>query len=118
MSLDHGQDLGSPAFADPETGRRPPAAESLVERRPWRESERRWSRARMVGEVLIVGGLIGFAWFERGTIERSVTYHGAGRHATPRRHLNRTDEARRQRGRPSWFMTCPLQSRTMTFPLA
>ena len=72
--LDLGHDLVAGASADHETGRRPPAMESLGERRSSRESGRQWARARIVAEVLIVGGLIGFAWFERGTVERSVTF--------------------------------------------
>jgi uncharacterized membrane protein YbhN (UPF0104 family) len=60
--------------ADHERGGWPSAIDSLVERRPSRESGRWWAPARIVAEVLIVGGLFGFAWFERGTIERSVTF--------------------------------------------
>lgn len=64
MLLDH----------DHETGRRPPAIEGPVERRSSRGSGRRWPRARIVAEILIGAVLIGFAWFERGTIERSATF--------------------------------------------
>jgi uncharacterized membrane protein YbhN (UPF0104 family) len=74
MTLDHGHDLVTGGSADHEMGRRPPAIESPVERRSSRESGRRWPRARIVAEALTVGGLIGFAWSERGTIERSVTF--------------------------------------------
>jgi uncharacterized membrane protein YbhN (UPF0104 family) len=58
---------------DHETGRRPPAIEG-VERRSSRDSVRQWRRGRIGAEVLLFGGLIGFAWFERDTIERSVTF--------------------------------------------
>ncbi|MCU1492977.1 MAG: rane protein of unknown function [Acidimicrobiaceae bacterium] len=68
-----GHDLVARTSADHETGCRPPAIERLVERRSSRESGHWWPRARIVAEVLVVGGLIGFAWFERGTIERSMT---------------------------------------------
>lgn len=72
--LDHGYDLLAGASTDRETGRRPPAIEDLVERRSSMEPRRRRPRARMAAELLIFGGLTGFAWLERGTIERSMTF--------------------------------------------
>jgi putative heme transporter len=70
--LAHGHDqvAGPPA----ETGRQPPTEEGLVEGCSSKASGRRWPLARIIAEVLTVGGLIGFAWFERGTIERSMTF--------------------------------------------
>jgi uncharacterized membrane protein YbhN (UPF0104 family) len=74
MLPDPGHDLVAGTSADHEAGRRLPALQGLVERRSPGESGRRCPWARIVAEVFIVGGLIGFAWFERGTIERSATF--------------------------------------------
>jgi uncharacterized membrane protein YbhN (UPF0104 family) len=72
--IDRGHDLVARGSADHEAGRRRPAIEGLVEPRSSKGSGHRWPRARIAAEVLALGGLIGFAWFERGTIGRSVTF--------------------------------------------
>jgi uncharacterized membrane protein YbhN (UPF0104 family) len=72
---DRDHDLIAVASTDYETGRRPTARDALVERRSSGESgRRRWPWARIGAEVLMVGGLVGFAWFEHGTIVRSMTF--------------------------------------------
>ncbi len=51
----------------------PPSGVLAGSRRSAIESGRRRPRARVVGAFLVAGGLTGFAWLERGAIERSVT---------------------------------------------
>jgi putative heme transporter len=74
VMLDHGHDLVAGASADHEAGRRPLVVVHLFERRSSSASGRRRPRGRIAAEVLMVGGLIAFTWFERGTIERSLTF--------------------------------------------
>jgi hypothetical protein len=72
--IDHGHDLVARGPADQERDRRRPIIEGFVEPHSSRGSGHRWPRTRIAAEFLAVGGLIGFAWFERGTVERSVTF--------------------------------------------
>src|SRR5260370_18970862 len=55
-------------------GHQPPPSGVLAESgRSAIESGGRRPRARVIATFLVVGGLTGFAWLERGAIERSVT---------------------------------------------
>src|SRR5260370_6632674 len=51
----------------------PPSGVLAESRRSAIEPGRRRPRARVVAAFLVAGGLTGFAWLERGTIERSAT---------------------------------------------